>query len=80
MDQALVPAATLAISIMTFAFTQWRTQKIDDRAAAKDTVDLLATQNDALSREVADLRVHMAECERARLELMERLARQGNQP
>ena len=84
MDQSLeallAPSAALVISLATFVATQVRTNQIDSRAAAKDTVEILATQNKSLLDEITEIRTRMItldqqllHCERARTLLLERL-------
>lgn len=85
---AVAPGAVAVIlSIATFVLTQRRAQQIDDRAAAKDTVDMLAmqngmlaSQNKTLQSEIGDLRKRVSnierarhDCERERAELLEKL-------
>ena len=73
----LAPIVAIIISLATFVLTQLRSQQLDERTAARDTVQILATQNEALQREVDhletqneglgrqldDLRVRMRELE-----------------
>ncbi len=87
MEQAIIPAATLVISLATFAFTNWRTQTMENRSATRDTVDLLSRQSEGYAREIKDLREQMeacsaeivdlkrrvADCETARIALVEKL-------
>lgn len=70
MDQALVPVLTFVISVASIVWTQVqanrakdRERRIDDRAAAKDTVDTLASLNEALGREIDGLRSRMESLE-----------------
>ena len=50
-DIFLAPGAALIVSLATFVFTH-----VEERAAAKDTVELLAKQNEALREELLELR------------------------
>jgi len=59
----LAPGAALIVSLATFVFTQRRANQleeraahVEERAAAKDTVELLAKQNEALREELLELR------------------------
>jgi hypothetical protein len=77
---SLPPIAAIVVSLATFVFTQIRAQRVDDRAAAKTTVQLLLTQIEALLSEVDDLRRHQTrmeqqhnDCERERLVLLQKL-------
>lgn len=63
LTNALAPAAAIIISLVTLILAQQRAQKTDDRAAAKDTVEILASQNTALHAEVTDLRARIAHLE-----------------
>jgi phage shock protein A len=76
-EQALAPAVAVVISLATFVLTQRRAQQIDDRKAAKDTVELLVTENKFLVEALAALRARMDEleqkiddCERERNQLL----------
>lgn len=79
MEQALIDqlpvGAAIVISLATFVLTQRRAQQIDNRAAAKDTVDILILQNKALLGDIADLRVRVTFIETQRLNCEEALAR-----
>jgi chromosome segregation ATPase len=85
---ALAPGAVATIlSIATFIFTQVRSQKsedrvqkLDDRAAAKETVEVLATLNKALTDEIGNFRIRLTnieqqhdECEKERLALLDQI-------
>lgn len=63
MEQALVPGLTLVISIGSIMLAQWRANKneerlqsVDNRAAAKDTVAIMAQLNTSLLGDIEDLR------------------------
>lgn len=73
LNDVLAPGVAVVVSIATFVFTQVRTQRLDDRAAAKDTVLILATQNKALLDEIADLRARVTFEEQQRVLLENRL-------
>lgn len=85
MEQALataaVPAAALLVSVLTFVFTQIRAQRTEDRSAARDTVEVIASLNQALTGEVDSLRQRLQtleqqrdDCERNRVLLLEQIA------
>lgn len=65
---ALAPGAAILLSVVTLWLTQRRTQQIDDRAAAKDVVDFLSLQNEALGRSLEDLRQRITQMEAEHLE------------
>lgn len=65
---ALAPVAALVVSLATFVFTQRRASQIEERSAAKDTVELLAQQNKALRQDVVDLRSRVLSIEAGRLQ------------
>lgn len=69
----VTPVVAIAISLATFFFTQWRAQKIDDRAAAQSTVEMLMRENGflvdamkALHERVGTLERKSEDCERER--------------
>jgi len=62
----LAPSLAILLSIVTYVLTNARTQKIDDRAAAKETVELLVVQNNILIEDVKDLRARLAIVESVR--------------
>lgn len=77
LTSALAPGVAIVISVGTFFFTQWRAQKIDDRAAAKSTVELLISENRLLMQalkevreRVEDLESKFDDCERERAALV----------
>lgn len=77
---ALAPGAAILLSILTLYLTQRRTQALDDRSAAKETVEFLSLQNESLGRSLDDLRARITqmesehlECQRQRDKLLQEL-------
>src|SRR5258708_7753961 len=75
MDQALIPGLTLLISIGSVVFTQWKSHRADTRedqiearTAAKQTVDILESLNEALQSQVIDLRARITAIEQRHLD------------
>lgn len=77
----IAPGLAIVFTAATFVFTQIRAQRLDDRSAARETVETIAALNRALSSELEHLRDHIKEidaqhkqCERERILLLEQLA------
>lgn len=69
----LAPSLAILVSVVTYWITSKRTQQLDDRAAAKETVELLATQNKILLGDITDLRERIRLIEQSRDKCEEQL-------
>lgn len=86
MDPTLIiPFISIMLSVVTFVVTDRRANRVESRAAAKETVELLVTQNKVLHDSIEDLlgRVRNLEeelklCQAERAELLR--ARQQQPP
>lgn len=56
LSASLAPGIALIISVVTYVVTDRRAADRETRTAAKDTVDILAAQNEAQAREILALK------------------------
>ena len=76
----LAPSVAVVIALATMVFTEFRSRRLEERAATKDMVDSLLALNGALSNDLADVRRRLGfledehqECERERHVLLQQI-------